>query len=84
MGSAIALGVSLAMTGAVFLLLGDATGRLAEEQGPLLRGLLWSWIVAVVAIAAFYGEMRLRRWRLAPQCLLLLLLVAAGATFWPR
>ena len=84
MGSAIALGVSLAMTGAVFMLLGDASGRLESEQGPLLRGLLWSWGVVLVAVAAFYGELRLRRWRFAPQSLLLILLVAAGVRFWPR
>jgi cytochrome bd-type quinol oxidase subunit 2 len=84
MGSALALGVSLAMTGAVFLLMNDTTGRVAEEHGPLLRGLAWSWSVALVAIAAFYGELRLRRWRVAPQCVLLLLLIAAGMRFWPR
>jgi hypothetical protein len=84
MGSAIALGVSLAMTGAVFLLMADTTGRVASEQAPLLRGLGWSWSVALVAIAAFYGELRVRQWRFYPQGVLLLLLVAAGVRFWPR
>jgi cytochrome bd-type quinol oxidase subunit 2 len=84
MGSAIALGVSLAMTGVVFLLMNDSTGRVAEEHAPLMRGLAWSWSVAVVAIAAFYGELRLLRWRYAPQCVLLVLLIAASMRFWPR
>jgi hypothetical protein len=84
MGSAVALGVSLAMTGAVFILMGDMSGRLDAEQGPLLRGLLWSWSIAAVSVAAFYGELRARRWRFTPQCILLLLLVAAGVRFWPR
>jgi cytochrome bd-type quinol oxidase subunit 2 len=84
MGSAIALAASLAMTGAVFLLLGDESGRIAQEQGALIRGLLWSWGIAAVAIAAFYGELNTRRWRIGPQCLLLLLLVAVGSSYWPR
>jgi hypothetical protein len=84
MGSAIAMAVSLAMTGAVFLLIGDTSGRVASEHGPLLRGLAWSWGAAALAVAAFYGELRGRQWRYYPQGVLLLVLVAAGVRFWPR
>jgi hypothetical protein len=84
MGSAVALAVGLAMTGIVFLLLGDESGRVAEERVPLMHGLLWSFGLAAVSIAAFYGELRLLRWRLAPQLAVLLTLIALGMAYWPR
>jgi len=84
MGSSLALAVSLSMTGIVFLLMGDTTGRVAAEQGALLRGLAWTWSLTALGVAAFYGELRLRRWRYWPQALLLLLLIAAGLRYWPR
>ena len=84
MGSAVALAVSLAMTGIVFLLLGDYAARLQPERLPLLKGLAWSWSLAIVAAAAFYGELQLRRWRGGAQALLLLLLGLLAWVFWPR
>jgi hypothetical protein len=84
MGSALALGVSLAMTGIVFLLLGDYSGRLASEHGPLLRGLAWSWTAAAVAVLAFYGELRQKPWRQWAVAAVLLLIVLLGVVFWPR
>ena len=84
MGSSVALAVGLAMTGIVFLFLGDYAARLESERLPLLKGLLWSWSLAAVAVAAFIGELRLRRWRLWPALLLVAMLTALGLIYWPR
>jgi hypothetical protein len=83
MGSAVAMAAGLLMSGAVFLFLGDYGSRLQSEQGPLLRGIAWSVCAALIGVAAFYGELRLRRWRRLPQLALALLLVVAGIVFWP-
>jgi hypothetical protein len=50
-GSAVALAVALGMTGVVFLLLPEYSARLAAEQAPLLKGLAWSWSLALVSAA---------------------------------
>ena len=78
------MAAGLLMSGAVFLFLGDYGSRLQSEQGPLLRGIAWSSSAALIGLAAFYGELRLRRWRLVPQLALALLLLVAGIVFWPR
>ena len=83
MGSSVALAVCLAMTGIVFLLLPEYSARLSGEQGPLLRGLLWSWALAAVAGASFVGELRQRSWRRTAQLLLLGLLGLLAWRFWP-
>jgi hypothetical protein len=83
MGSAVALAVCLGMTGIVFLLLPDYSARLAGEQAPLLRGLLWSWALAALSAASFLGELRHRTWRAFPQLALLMLLAALGWRYWP-
>jgi hypothetical protein len=41
MGSAVALTVSLTMSGIVFLLLPEYSARLASERLPLLKGRRW-------------------------------------------
>ena len=84
MGSAVAMAAGLLMSGAVFLFLGDYASRLQSEQGPLVRGIAWSVCAALIAVAAFYGELKLRRWRRLAQLALALLLVVAGIVFWPR
>jgi hypothetical protein len=83
MGSAIALTVSLSMSGIVFLLLPEYSARLASERLPLLKGLLWSWSLAAVAVASFVGELRDRRWRFATQAMLAAMLTALGWIYWP-
>jgi hypothetical protein len=83
MGSAIALTVSLTMSGIVFLLLPEYYGRLASERLPLLRGLLWSWSLAGVSITCFIGELRGWRWRFAPQLLLAGMIAVLLYAYWP-
>ena len=82
-GSAVALAVSLGMTGIVFLLLPEYSLRLAPERLPLLRGLAWSWALALVAGASFVGELRGAAWRRPAQLLLALIMAGLAWTFWP-
>jgi hypothetical protein len=77
------MAVSLSMTGIVFLLLGDYSARLADERGPLLRGLMWSWSALLIAVPAFYGELKTASWRRLPQCGLCGYLLWVGWVFWP-
>lgn len=82
-GSAVALAVSLGMTGIVFLLLPEYSLRLAPERLPLVRGLAWSWALALVAGASFVGELRGAAWRRPAQLLLALIMAALAWAFWP-
>jgi hypothetical protein len=82
-GSAVALAVALGMTGIVFLLLPEYSARLAPEQMPLLKGLAWSWSLALVSAASFVGELKSRPWRRPAQYLLLLILALLAWRFWP-
>ena len=83
MGSAVALAVCLGMTGVVFLLLPEYSARLAGEHAPLLKGLYWSWSLAGVSVASFFGELRHRPWRHLPHGLLLIALALLGWVYWP-
>ena len=84
-GSALALAVALSMTGIVFIVLhADYAGRLADEQAPLLRGLVWSWAFSVTGAAGFYGELRQRQWRRVPQWILLVAFSVLTWRYWPR
>jgi hypothetical protein len=83
MGSAVALAVALGMTGVVFLLLPEYSARLAGEQAPLLKGLVWSWSLALVAAAAFVGEIKSAPWRRPAQWLMVLILALLAWRFWP-
>ena len=82
-GSAVALAVSLGMTGIVFLLLPEYSARIASEKVPLLVGLAWSWSLALAAGASFLGEVRGASWRRPIQLLLVAILVALGWKYWP-
>ena len=83
MGSAVALAVALGMTGVVFLLLPEYSARLAGEQVPLLKGLGWSWSLALVSAAAFVGEIKSAPWRRPAQWLTVLILALLAWRFWP-
>lgn len=83
MGSAVALTVSLSMSAVVFALLPEYSARLAPERLPLLRGLLWSWSLAAVAVTCFVGELRQRRWRYPTELVLAAMLTALGIIYWP-
>ncbi len=82
-GSAVALAVSLGMTGIVFLLLPEYSARLTSERLPLLVGLAWSWSLALAAGASFLGEIRSAAWRRPVQAVLVAILVALGWRYWP-
>lgn len=82
-GSAVALAVSLGMTGIVFLLLPEYSARLASERLPLLIGLAWSWSLALAAGASFLGEVKSRPWRRPVQAVMLAILVALAWRYWP-
>ncbi len=82
-GSAVALAVALGMTGVVFLLLPEYSARLAGEHAPLLKGLAWSWSLALVSAASFVGEVKNKRWRRTAQALLVLILALLAWRFWP-
>jgi len=83
LGSAVAIAVSLTMTGVVFLFLGEYAARLAPERLPLLKGLAGAWLLSLLAATALYGELRARHWRRLPQLLLLLVLAGLGWRYWP-
>ena len=83
MGSAVALAIALGMTGIVFLLLPEYSARLAGEQMPLLKGLLWSWSLALAAAASFMGELQTKSWRRSAQLSLVMLLAALAWRYWP-
>ena len=84
MGSSLALAVALGMSGIVFLLLPEYSSRLAAEQLPLLKGIVWSWSLTALSAASFIGELKGRRWRYPCQLLLLLLLSVLLWRYWPR
>jgi hypothetical protein len=83
MGSAVAMSVSLTMSAIVFFLLPEYSLRLAPERLPLLKGLLWSWGLAVLGGASFLGELKHLRWRYATELALAVMLVALGIIYWP-
>jgi hypothetical protein len=84
MGSTVSIAVALLMTGVVFLLLPEFGQRLAEERNPLLTACLLSILLAIVAAASFYGELRLRSWRLGAHGALLVMLAISLWTYWPK
>lgn len=83
LGSALALAISLTMTGVVFMLLPEYAARLQGEKLPLLKALAWSWSLALVAGGSVIGELRGRPWRRPLQLLLLSLLAALAWRYWP-
>ncbi|HUQ12098.1 MAG TPA: hypothetical protein VM146_17430 [Steroidobacteraceae bacterium] len=84
MGSAVSIALGLLMTGTVFLLLHDSDSRLADESRPLMATCMLSVLLAAVAAASFYGELRQLRWRLAAHAVLVAGLGLAIWTYWPK
>ena len=84
MGSTVSIAVALLLTGVVFLLLPEYSERLADERRPLLVACLLAVVLAGVAIASFYGELRTRAWRLAAHAGLVVMLTISLWTYWPR
>jgi hypothetical protein len=84
MGSTVSIALGLLMTGAVFLLLHDSDSRLADESRPLMATCLGSVLLAAVAVASFYGELKRLHWRSLAHIALLAGLSAAAWTYWPK
>jgi hypothetical protein len=84
MGSTVSIAVALLLTGVVFLLLPEYSERLADERRPLMVACLLAVVLAGVAIASFYGELRTRGWRLAAHAALVVMLTISLWTYWPR
>jgi hypothetical protein len=84
MGSTVSIAVALLLTGVVFLLLPQYSARLADERGALGVACLLSVFLAVMAITSFYGELRLRGWRLAAHVGLTLALTGVLWVYWPK
>lgn len=84
MGSAVSITLALILTLVVFLFLPEFGDRIGDEFWPLLRALAGSSMLAALAVAAFYGEVRERRWRRGAQTALLLTLGVLLWWVWPR
>jgi hypothetical protein len=84
MGSAVALAVGLIMTWIVILLLPADEARFAPEQPALVRAVVVFTIFAATAAGSFYGEQRLRPWRLAAHAATLAMFAVAVWLYWPK
>lgn len=84
LGSAVSVTLALALTLVVFLLLPEYAPRIGEEFPPLLRALGCSALLAVLAAAAFLGEVRQRPWRRVAQAALWGVLAVGAWWMWPR
>ena len=83
MGSSVALLAGLTMTLVVFLLLPGFQERLSSEYAPLLRAVAWAVLLTATSAAAFVGQLKNRRWRLAAQLSLLVALGMVAREYWP-
>ena len=76
--------VVVAMTLIVFLAIPEFAGRIGDEFPPLVRTLIGSSLLAVVAAASFYAELRSTRWRRGLHLLLAIALGVVVLVAWPR
>jgi hypothetical protein len=83
-GSAVALASGLIMTFIVILLLPADEQRFAPERPALIRAVLTFTAFAAVAAASFYGELRLRRWRLGAHAATLAMFAVTVWLYWPK
>ena len=84
MGSTVSIALALLLTGVVFLLIPEYAARIEDERRPLLLACLLSAILAGVAFASFYGELRSRSWRFVAHGVLTLSLAVVLWNYWPR
>ena len=84
MGSTVSIALALVLTGVVFLLLPEYGERLSEESRPLALACLLSIALAAIAVTSFYGELRLRAWRLVAHAALAVSLTYVLWTYWPK
>ena len=84
MGSAVSLAVGLLLTWVTLLFLPEYALQLAQERAPLAQAISIFALISAAAGASFYGEVRLRRWRVAAHGVTLALLAGAVWVYWPR
>jgi len=84
LGSAVSITIALTLTLVVFLMLPEYASRIGEEFPPLLRALGGSTLLALLAAAAFLGEVKQRPWRRAAQATLWGVLAVGAWWIWPR
>lgn len=83
-GSAVALAVGLLMTWIVILFLPAEEARFAPEHAALVRAVVVFTLFAAVSAGSFYGEQRLRPWRLAAHAATLAMFAVAVWLYWPK
>jgi len=84
MGSSVALLAGLIMTLMVFLLLPEYSHRLSGEYRPLFQAIAWAVLLTATSVAAFVGQIKERRWRIAAALAMASALLATGWHYWPR
>jgi hypothetical protein len=84
MGSAVSLAVGLLLTWITLLFLPEYKIQLAQERAPLAQAIAIFVLISAAAGVSFYGELRLRRWRVAAHAATLVMLAAAIWVYWPR
>ena len=84
MGSLASVTLALALTLIVFAALPEYADRLAAEFSPLIRIFSATAALAAIAVAGFYGELRLRPWRRPVQVMFAVLCAVGTLVIWPR
>jgi hypothetical protein len=83
MGSSVALLAGLIMTLLVFLLLPEFQERLSGEFRPLLQAIAWAILLTATSAAAFLGQIRRYRWRMAAAVAMGISVGLTGWHYWP-
>jgi hypothetical protein len=84
LGSTVSLAFCLLLVWVVILLLPQHEQAFGPEQGVLLKAIAVFTAFSVASWASFYGDLRLRRWRLLAHLATLAMLGVAIAIYWPR
>jgi len=80
----LAVFLGIVMGSSVSIALPEFAGRIGDEFPPLVRTLVGSSLLAVVAAASFYAELRSTRWRRGLHLLLAIALGVVVLVAWPR
>ena len=84
MGSTVSLAIGLLGTWIVILFLPQDAARFAPEHAALLQSIAIFTALAAASAFSFYGDLRLRTWRLGAHALSLLLLIGTIWLYWPN
>jgi hypothetical protein len=83
MGSTVSLAVGLLGTWIVILFLPKDAERFAPEHAALLQSIAMFTALAAATAFSFYGDLRLRTWRLRAHIVSLLLMATTIWVYWP-